>query len=249
MTRRFVVVYEAPADLQLATELADRVLCERIDWLDEHLLDTQRVWVSDDSGTPFKWSSLRDWADKCGVKAHGHFGDQPGEPDAKMARRAIVLVRKVLGDVNAIVLVRDLDDQPNREIGLKQAATHSGGGVPIVIGAANAERESWVLAGFIPATEAEENALQQARQDLGFNPVEEPQRLTAVKNDQAKRSPKRILNLLVAGDRERESACWRDTPLDRLRERGGENGLRQYLLEVERVLVPHISGRSPGAHS
>jgi hypothetical protein len=245
MTRRFVVVYEAPADFQLATELADRVLREKIDWLEEHLLDTQRVWVKDESGTPFKWSSLRDWADRCGVRVHGHFGDQPGEPDAKMARRAIVLVRKVLGDVNAIVLVRDLDDQPNREIGLQQAVTHAGEGIPIVIGAANAERESWVLSGFFPATEAEENTLQQARQDLGFNPVEQPQLLTAVKNDQAKKSPKRILNLLIAGDRDREAACWRDTPLDRLRERGSGNGLRRYLLDVERCLVAQISGMPP----
>lgn len=249
MTRRFVVVYEAPADFQLATELADRVLREKIDWLEEHLLDTQRVWVKDESGTPLKWTSIRWLADKFNVKAYGHFGDQPGETDARIARRAIMLARRAFGDVSAIVLVRDMDDQPNREIGLRQAASDVGVGVPIVVGAANPERESWVLSGFLPATEAEENALQQARQDLGFNPVEQPQLLTAVKNDQAKKSPKRILNLLFAGDRDRESACWRDTPLDRLRERGSGNGLRRYLLEVERVLVPQISGRSPGAHS
>ena len=38
----------ARADFEQATELADRVLREEIDWLDEIVLDTQRRWVGDD---------------------------------------------------------------------------------------------------------------------------------------------------------------------------------------------------------
>ena len=38
MSVRFAVVHEAAADLQIAKELADRVLVEAIEWLDEELL-------------------------------------------------------------------------------------------------------------------------------------------------------------------------------------------------------------------
>ena len=40
MSTRFAVVHEAGADFQTATELADRVLVEAIEWLDEDLLRT-----------------------------------------------------------------------------------------------------------------------------------------------------------------------------------------------------------------
>lgn len=37
MTLRFAVVYESQADFRTGTELADRVLLESIDWLDDQL--------------------------------------------------------------------------------------------------------------------------------------------------------------------------------------------------------------------
>ena len=44
MSLQFAVVYEAPADFQTATELADRVLVESIDWLEEDQIEYQRTW-------------------------------------------------------------------------------------------------------------------------------------------------------------------------------------------------------------
>jgi hypothetical protein len=38
MSLRFAVVHEAEAEFHTATELADRVLVEAIDWLDEEML-------------------------------------------------------------------------------------------------------------------------------------------------------------------------------------------------------------------
>jgi hypothetical protein len=46
MRQRFAVVHEAEADFQTATELADRVLVEAIDWLDERLIADQGEWVA-----------------------------------------------------------------------------------------------------------------------------------------------------------------------------------------------------------
>ena len=42
---QFAVVHEAPADFQTATELADRVLVESIDWMEEDLIEHQRTWL------------------------------------------------------------------------------------------------------------------------------------------------------------------------------------------------------------
>ncbi len=50
MSRRFAVVHEAEADFDTATELADRVLVESVDWLDEHLIADQREWVAQEPG-------------------------------------------------------------------------------------------------------------------------------------------------------------------------------------------------------
>jgi hypothetical protein len=45
MSKRLAVVHEAPADYRTATELADRILCEAIGWLDEDVLEYQRTWL------------------------------------------------------------------------------------------------------------------------------------------------------------------------------------------------------------
>ena len=69
--------------------------------------------------------------------------------------------------------------------------------------------------------------------------------LTACKNNQAKRSPKRVLQELTAGDPDRERICWQQTPLVTLRERGTENGLTAYLDEVRTKLAPLIGHIPP----
>jgi hypothetical protein len=50
MSQLFAVVHEAEADFTTATGLADRVLVETIDWLEEDLLTGQRLWISQASG-------------------------------------------------------------------------------------------------------------------------------------------------------------------------------------------------------
>jgi hypothetical protein len=176
-----------------------------------------------------------------GIHVRGHFDDKPGEPDAKAARRAIAYVRKRFDPVDAILLIRDLDDQPQRRQGLEQARDASQH-VTVVIGAANAERECWVLSGFVPETDEETEKLESERQALGFHPCEQSHCLTAGKNDRAKRSPKRVLAILTAGNRERERRCWVDTRLTVLRDRGQQNGLADYLKDAKDRLVPLIAG-------
>jgi hypothetical protein len=246
MRRRFAVVHEAEADHRIATELADRVMIEAIDWLDADGIDDQREWVTEETGgRRLTWKAIKKLAPEIGIRVHGHFEGKPGEPDAVASRRAILYLRHVIPDLSAIVLVRDQDDQPERRGGIEQARRGDHGGVAILVGLAVVERECWVLCGFDPVDEAETALLDEERRNLGFDPREQSHRLTACKDDRALRSPKRVLRALTREDRDRERPCWADTQLEVLRRRGSGNGLAEYLGEVrERLayLIGHVAG-------
>jgi hypothetical protein len=241
MTMRFAVVHEAFADFQIATELADRVLRETIDWLDEELLPDQRNWLAETNhGERFSWTGIKQLARDAGIRVHGHFDGEPGFPDAAAARRAILYLLRTVSDLNAILLIRDQDDEPERRAGLGQARSQDHSGVVIVIGLAVVERESWVVSGFEPRDDGELSRLDAERRNLGFDPRLQSHELTACKDENAKRSPKRVLRELTGNDRTRERHCWAEPSLQVLRERGSENGLAAYLSEVRDRLAPLI---------
>src|SRR5205823_11753 len=146
MSQRFAVVHEAEADLHTATELADRVLVEAIDWLDEDMLAHQREWVNQEpGGRRLTWKAIPQLARDAGIRAHGHFDGEPGLPDAAAARRAILFLLEAIPDLKAVLLIRDQDDQPERRAGLEQARGQDRSGVVIVVGLAVVERECWVI--------------------------------------------------------------------------------------------------------
>lgn len=252
MSLRFAVVHEAEADFRTATELADRELVDAIEWLDEDLLPHQREWIET---VPVErrltWKNLKRLALDAGITVEGHFDGQPAQADAKAGRRAILYLAETIPDLKAIVLIRDQDDQPERREGLEQARAepHRNANdevIPIVVGLAIVERESWAISGFDPEDAAETARLDAERTRLGFQPHENSHELTAGKDDTAIRSPKRVLRELCGGDLHRERRCWTETPLERLRERGGENGLAAYLTEVRDRLAPLIGHVAEG---
>lgn len=244
MSLRFAVVYEAPADLLIATELADRVLVEAIDWMEEHLLDHQRTWIREWSGAPLTWKRVKWSAINAGFRIRGLYDEEPAKPDARAAHRAIVYLRNAIPDLTGVVLIRDQDKQPERRQGLEQARLAAGTHFPVVIGLAVVERECWVISGFDPLDEAEVSRLAEERQTLGFDPREQSHLLTACKADNAKGSPKRVLRALCGADADRERRCWCETEMATLRSRGAENGLSAFLHEVRQELaglIGHIS--------
>ena len=91
-------------------------------------------------------------------------------PDALAARRAILYVLKHFEVVDAILLIRDMDNVPQRRDGLEQARDFFAQSTPIVIGAADVERESWVISGFEPQNADEQSRLAEESQALGFDP-------------------------------------------------------------------------------
>src|SRR5262249_51652701 len=92
MTLRSAVVHEAEANLTTATEMAARVLVNAIDWLDEDLLGHQREWVAQVPNGRLTWKRIKQLAREAGIQVRGHFEDEPGLPDARAARRAILFL-------------------------------------------------------------------------------------------------------------------------------------------------------------
>lgn len=243
---RVAVFCEAVADFSIAAWLIDRVVREEgPDWVREHL-----------DARP--WSDLREWVgagrDSLFFDIHhlhgeararnillprNRFGGQRGGPGALMAYTAFLVAReeaRLTSPIDAIVIVWDMDDQgDSRREGLAQGRASVL--LPMVLGCPDMEREAWVLAGFDPENVSERERLEQVRKDLGFDPRREAHRLRD-RDDHSSRSPKRVVASLTNEDRERESRCWTDPPLDTLRARGEHSGLRAYLDEVRERLVP-----------
>jgi hypothetical protein len=245
MNHMICVVHEAEADFVMATELADRVFIESVDWLEPELMQYQRDWVQfNPDGERLTWGRLKQLAKNANVAESGFFNGSPGQPDALAGRRAILYLKTIFPDISAILLIRDQDNQPERKIGLEQARQEHTM-IPIILGLAIIEREAWVSAGFSPHDEKDQTLLDAERQLLGFYPHEQSHRLTAGKDDNAKLSPKRVLQVLCGGNKTRERLCWTQTPLATLRERGTDNGLSHYLDEVRTRLVPLFGNTKP----
>jgi hypothetical protein len=238
-----VVVCEADADRRLATGLGDRVLCEEVEWLDIESLDLHRRWQGLREGSSYlKWHQVNTLAKQRGLRIKGRFEDGLGAPDARAARLALQLLATSGRQPDAVVLIRDSDGQEERRIGLEQARSSGSWPFPIAIGLAHLSRESWVLAGFEPQNEAEQERLAGLREELGFDPRFRSESLRGKPGEP--RHAKLVLERLTGKDHEREELCWTGCSLEILRSRGTTLGLAEYLDEVRERIVP-IFGVTP----
>src|SRR5438270_860007 len=86
----FAVVCEARADQETACALADDVFCAEVDWINDELLDEYRRWRGATENTRFLlWQEVSELARQLGIRARGHFNDEPAHSDAQAARRAL----------------------------------------------------------------------------------------------------------------------------------------------------------------
>jgi hypothetical protein len=243
MSFRFAVVYEAAGDFEIATGLADRVISDSHFWLID-CLDMHRDWLSQSpTRFDFTWKNMRSMAEALEVPdSFGPVDGLPREIFADRALRAIRVVLKAFEDErpDAIVLVHDQEDVPERRAGMdqaRQAELQRNPGMKIVVGLPMFEQEAWILCGFVPEDDQEHETLRALHQELGRHPCERSHELTAGSDNNAKNSPKRVLEVLTRNDPAREKRCWAEAALADLRRHGAENGLVAYLDEVHMHLA------------
>jgi hypothetical protein len=247
----FVVIVESGADARTATKLAERVLKEKFDWLDDDILQHCFQWNGLEEGTEFScWRDIIKIIDdaKSQIKYKpsrfiGHSKGVPLKADGAASIKVLNLVRFLqrIRQIKAVIFIRDLDNQPERKEGIEQARSEHINKTPkleIIIGAADPKREAWVLNGFIPSNQQEEQILEEIKNQLSFDPCIESHRLRAT----SEKEPERMRNVKVVveqltGNMEREKLCWEETNLKHLRERGVDTGLTDYICEVEERLA------------
>lgn len=250
----FVVIVESSADARTATKLADRILVEKVDWLEPEILQHLFKWTGLEVGTEHScWKDIKQIITKSkNLGFHpprflGHGKDGALRSDGAAAIKIINLVRYLQKNRNikALIFIRDLDNQPERREGIEQARSEQIDRQPkleIVIGTANRMREAWVLNGFIPLNQEEKRILEEIKTKLNFDPCEESHRLhsNSFEEPDRIRNPKVVLDELTRGKMEREQQCWEETRLEDLRKRGINTGLTGYLHEIEQHLTPII---------
>ena len=253
----FIVIVESSADARTATKLAERIFVEKVDWLEDDNLQYLFQWSGLQNGTQHScWSDIGkiiNDAKGLGYKpprflGHGRDG-VPYKADGASSIKVINLVQHFLRkkrQIKAILLIRDLDNQPERRQGLEQARSEHINGqhkLEIVIGTADRMREAWVLNGFIASNQAEEQILEEIKRNLKFDPCIESHKLrsTSWEEPDRIRNPKVVVEQLTGRDMIREQQCWEETSLELLRERGIDTGLAAYMCEVEQRLLKFIS--------
>jgi hypothetical protein len=253
----FVVIVESSADARTATKLADRILVEKIEWLENDLLQHLFQWSGLETGTEYScWKNSNQIIDNFQKNSGfrpprylGHTKDRPLKADGAAAIKILNLIKFIqkTRQIKAVLLIRDLDNQPDRREGIEQARAahiHRQPKLEIVIGTADRMREAWVLNGFIPCNPEETRILDEIKTELNFDPCEESHKLRSnswEKPDRL-RNPKVVVEKLTGGKMEREQLCWEETGLELLRTKGMQTGLTAYIDEIEKRLIPIILG-------
>lgn len=246
------MIAEADADRRQVCEMVDRKIRDHApDWWDEDQLSAEREYCGLIPGTPFtRWTDLKKLPGPRGALRRGGFIGFPARQhrrfDYPLGRIALLSCVLATPSVDAVVLIRDMDDQPiERAASLAEArAEIPPDRLKIALALPRTKREAWVLNGFDPQNRKETEALAALRQELGFDPRTRSEDLDAMAHG-AKRDVKRVLAELTGNDRERETPCWMETAWPVLRERGEKSGLAGFLQEVKDRLVPLVTRQLP----
>jgi hypothetical protein len=238
----FIVIAESRADTEISTKLAERVLLEKVEWLEPDTLDHLIQWSGLELGTEHScWKNIGDIIEHFStefnfprIRSNGKLKTD-GKAASKVMKLIGFLQYKLKRDIKAVIFIRDLDNQPERRQHLAQARSEYNGQLEIVIGTADRMREAWVLNGFMPLNSKEERILKEITMELTFDPCIEADRLRSNSSDE--RNPKIVVKKLTDDDFSREQQCWEETSIEILRSRGKSTGLTDYLDEVEQRLV------------
>lgn len=240
---RLGIAAESRSDAHKIASLADRVVMERTDWIEESVIDDFRAWAGAEGAAFLDVHRAFETARARRLPLYGHFDGAPGAEDAATTRAALLLFAEETVPPAAVVLGRDLDGRDERARGFAQAAGAHRWPFVVIPALAQPELEAWEIAACKPEGEDEQAAHAQVRQALGFDPVAYPGRLSS-RNQTDRRDAKRVLAELTSAGRSAEER-WRRAPLADLHHRGADCGLQDFLEGVERDLLPLFGADRP----
>jgi hypothetical protein len=240
MSVSIALICEGSSDPRTVCPLADRMIAGAVDWITADVIDDYRHFRGFRATDPYMtWFDIHDLAREHGVKSLGHFEGLPLHGDGHNTRRALVLLTLHASEespVEAIIIYRDGDrEYEARREAIRKVRDNTPLSIPVVVGVANRMRECWVLNGFDPdpAYPDEQARLDAERERLGFDPRTRAGGLTS-----EERCPKRVLRALIGDNPDRERACVEKTPIETLCQRGADTGLKDFIDELGRRLIP-----------
>ena len=217
------MVCEAPSDHKTAITIAELVL--------GRVIDTRCLDEAIDNEPKFtRWTKL-DRHQKKWPRHHlnGWRGnDKPLHGQTLAARKALWLF---FGKAEAVILMVDGDAEGRERLdALERARQDSTMITPdlVIVAVPQPEREAWHIAGFEPVDNHEHDRLKELTKELGSDPRTNSHTLKHGR-DNAKRNAKRILDILTDNDHEREQECLSHSSVQTLCERGGKNGLVEFV--------------------
>jgi hypothetical protein len=255
----------------LSSQLTDRVIAERATsewlrdlWSEKALLASQRRFV-DLEGRPGAMNrthlGLVERQRRLRVHPRHLASGRSLGGNAALAYKCVRLAATATVDgPHALLIAFDTDHKPVEErcrAGVEAARHGTTFDLAIVVAEAHPEFDGWVIAGFVPTSRRDHDAIASVRQSLraaGFSidPLTEPHRLTSTVSDDARDAKALCMALLglehqAAPDHPLVDACVQTTPLDTLLARAGDAGLNAFVDDILGAVLPLLEGRAAHA--
>ncbi len=240
----FVLVGEDECHWSTVTKWTDVLLKHFVSWMaEQESLNTFREWIVDDEarlhGKPYLTVASSKGFGRS-RRSHGAFGRDGALPDAKATVDRLLRAQEISPTPDVVFLCRDTDDEPSRRAGALQALTTEGRTWPfdVVLAIANPEMEAWRVAAWRPANLQDRNTHRALVDDLGFDPVTTPTRLTS--------KPHLPAEAKTVASRLQVESTWMDTPAAHLVGLRTEGlGLAEFVQDIERKVAPLLGHPAP----
>jgi hypothetical protein len=245
MSNRIAVVGESQNDFDVAAILIDQSLIRCVDWISEPDIETHRTYVGRDDAEQFvKWQQVEiDRGKDYRRSIRRSFGEQLPRHEVLFRIQRVIYEFTIRSSDTGqpspfVVIVKDTDASNDARDAIQEARAKY---PDVVIGMQHTELECWLIAAFEPRSADETTRLNEMcrgeKQGVGFDPRARSEALTATKRDQEKLSPKRVLNYLTNNDWPRAIDGLNQTSHQLLKERGKQNGLADFLADLEGRLI------------
>jgi hypothetical protein len=242
---KLLVVAESAADARFVRSVLFKYLTGLIDcWSADSEPDEEHYAHADVQLASFTWAGNEsaEYLDVHGLdelhkhhvrrKRFGNFGGAARQPDELQFLKLFDLVQR-LSENNGpcvILVARDTDNDMRRCDGLTSAAARFDG-LQLVRAWAHTKIEAWKLLG---AQSSAEN-LNAVKAEIGFDPREQPHRLTPA-DENAPKNAKRVYSAL--GSSTTLDEPWSRIDWSELRQRGKDCLFADFLDDVDAVVCP-----------